>query len=83
MTNVHWGSFVAQGAQQAAPGEGHRFNVVKYDSPTIAGFTASAAWGEDDHWNVALRYAGEFSGFQARWRHRLHRNQQFHRPIYL
>jgi hypothetical protein len=64
LTNVHWGSFVAQGAQQAAPGEGHRFNVVKYDSPTIAGFTASASWGEDDHWSVALRYAGEFSGFQ-------------------
>jgi hypothetical protein len=59
-----WGNFVAQGAQQAAPGEGHRFNVAKYESPTIAGFTASAAWGEDDIWNVALRYAGEFSGFR-------------------
>jgi hypothetical protein len=59
-----WGQFVAQGAQQAAPGEGHRFNVAKYESPTIAGFTASAAWGEDDIWNVALRYAGEFSGFR-------------------
>lgn len=59
-----WGQFVAPGAQQAAPGEGHRFNVVKYESPTVAGFTASAAWGEDDIWNVALRYAGEFSGFK-------------------
>jgi hypothetical protein len=64
LSNVHWGSFVAQGAQQAAPGEGHRFNVAKYESPTVAGFTASAAWGEDDLWNVALRYAGEFSGFR-------------------
>jgi hypothetical protein len=64
LTDLHWGSFVAQGAQQAAPGEGHRFNVAKYESPTVAGFTASASWGEDDHWSVALRYAGEFSGFQ-------------------
>lgn len=64
LSTVHWGAFVAQGAQQAAPGEGHRFNVAKYESPTIAGFTASAAWGEDDYWNVALRYLGEFSGFR-------------------
>ena len=64
LSNNAWGQFVAPGAQQTAPGEGHRFNVVKYETPTIAGFTASAAWGEDDIWNVALRYAGEFSGFK-------------------
>jgi hypothetical protein len=46
------------------PGEGTRFNVVKYETPTIAGFIASAAWGEDDVVDVALRYAGEFSGFK-------------------
>ena len=63
-SSVRYGQFVAPGAQQSAPGEGHRFNVVKYDSPTIAGFTASAAWGEDDIWNVALRYAGEHAGFK-------------------
>ncbi|WP_244420905.1 porin [Hyphomicrobium sp. MC1] len=64
LSGDRWGAFVAPGAQQSAPGEGHRFNVVKYDSPTIAGFTASAAWGEDDRWNIALRYKGEFSGFE-------------------
>ena len=48
----------------ANPGEGDRFNVVKYDTPTIAGFIASVAWGEDDIWTVGLRYAGEFSGFK-------------------
>ncbi|CAA2136812.1 porin [Hyphomicrobium sp. ghe19] len=64
LSNVRYGQFVAPGAQQAAPGEGHRFNVVKYETPTIAGFTGSAAWGEDDIWNVALRYTGEFSGFK-------------------
>jgi len=46
-------------------GEGQRFNVIKYDSPTIAGFTASASVGEDDLWAVALRYAGEFNGIKV------------------
>jgi predicted porin len=46
------------------PGEGARFNVVKYETPTLAGFVASAAWGEDDVWDVALRYAGEANGFK-------------------
>ena len=63
-SNNRYGQFVAQGAQQTAPGEGHRFNVVKYETPTVAGFTASAAWGEDDIWNAALRFAGEHSGFK-------------------
>ena len=49
---------------KANPGEGTRFNVVKYETPTIAGFAASASWGEDDVWDVALRYAGEFNGIK-------------------
>jgi predicted porin len=35
-------------------------NSVRYDSPTFAGFSVSASWGEDDFWDVAARYAGEF-----------------------
>jgi hypothetical protein len=45
-------------------GEGNRFNVVKYETPTLMGFIASASWGEDDQWDVALRYAGEFNGIK-------------------
>jgi predicted porin len=45
-------------------GEGDRNNVVKYISPTIAGFHVQAAAGEDDLWDVALRYAGEFNGIR-------------------
>ena len=45
-------------------GEGDRNNVVKYVSPTFVGFTFSAAWGEDDMWDTALRYAGEFNGIR-------------------
>ena len=50
------------GASQLNPGEGFRYNVVKYDTPTLAGFSGSAAWGEDKFWDIALRYAGEFNG---------------------
>jgi hypothetical protein len=39
-------------------------NSVRYDTPTFAGFSASASWGEDDFWDIALRYAGEMHGFK-------------------
>src|SRR5262245_52288175 len=42
-----------------------RANAISYTSPTLGGFSVSAAWGEDDIWDVALRYAGEFSGFRV------------------
>lgn len=48
------------------PGEGERrFNGVTYRTPEFAGFTASATWAEDDYWDVALRYAGEFAGLKV------------------
>jgi hypothetical protein len=40
-------------------------NSVRYDSPTFAGFSVSAAWGEDDVWDIGGRYAGEFAGFKV------------------
>lgn len=40
-------------------------NYVRYDSPTFAGFSVSADWGEDDIWDVAARYAGEFNGVKV------------------
>ncbi len=43
---------------------GDTANVVRYDTPEIAGFIASASWGEDDIWDVSLRYAGEGHGFK-------------------
>ena len=47
------------------PGEGDRRNVLRYVSPSLAGFSLSAAWGGDDFWDVALRYAGEFGGIRV------------------
>ena len=46
-------------------GEGDRRNMIKWISPTLAGFSISASWGGDDFWDVALRYAGEFGSIRA------------------
>jgi len=58
-TFERWG-FVMIGNQ-----EFEQQNRVRYDSPTFAGFTVSSAWGEDDYWDVALRYAGEFGAIRV------------------
>ena len=46
---------------------------VRYDTPSLAGFTLSGSYGTEvvpeetgvDVWDVALRYAGEFGGFKV------------------
>lgn len=43
---------------------GLRTDNVTYNTPNFNGFSAGASWGEDDQWDVALRYAGEFGGFK-------------------
>jgi hypothetical protein len=35
---------------------------IQYRTPTIAGFTLGASFGEDNYWDVGIRYAGEFNG---------------------
>ena len=45
-------------------GGGARKSVVKYTTPTFAGFSLSAYWSDapanvDDEWGAALRYSGE------------------------
>lgn len=39
-------------------------NSVRYDTPTIGGFVFSASWGEDDFWDVAVRYAQSAGDFK-------------------
>ncbi len=43
---------------------GDTANLIRYDTPELAGFIASASWGEDDIWDVGLKYAGEGGGFK-------------------
>jgi hypothetical protein len=58
--NATWSNFM-----DGATANG-RSELIRWDSPTWAGFIASASIGEaGDHWGVMLRYAGEFSGFRV------------------
>lgn len=61
-TPLRWND-VLRGYNNSTPGNGGRRNIVRYDSPTVAGFTASAAWGEDDLWDTTLAYQGVFGDF--------------------
>jgi hypothetical protein len=38
---------------------------IVYNSPTFAGFSVGASWGEDDFWDATARYAAESSGFKV------------------
>ncbi len=59
-------SFAAHASAAGAfSGEGDRRNMVRYISPTFAGFVFSSAWGGDDFYDVALRYAGEFGSIRV------------------
>jgi predicted porin len=63
---AEWRDFLAQSGFTGdnVLGEGDRRNLLRYDSPEFAGFVASAAWGEDDFWDVGLKYKGEHHGFK-------------------
>lgn len=42
------------------PFDGVRDQAVRFDTANVGGFFASAAWADQDNWDAALRYAGEF-----------------------
>lgn len=67
LTGFNWqtlGGFCFGGGGAGGDCFGAPRDSVRYDSPTFAGFSFSAAWGEDDFWDVAARYSGEFNGFK-------------------
>ena len=57
-TSVSWGNASSCRGWGGGPGDcdGLPRNVVRYDTPAIAGFSAGASWGEDDEWAVLGRY---------------------------
>lgn len=63
VTGPRW-SEIMRGFDNSTPSQSGRRNIVKYDSPEFGGFVASASWGEDDLWDVALIYKGEFHDFK-------------------
>jgi hypothetical protein len=66
--DLRWSSMMG-GATMGISGLS-RQNAISYTTPTMHGFSLQAAWGEQDAvddgmWDIALRYAGEFSGFRV------------------
>jgi hypothetical protein len=61
LTGIRYNSLMG-GDGSNTPGDPTRLDAIRYDTPSIAGFTASASWGENDYWDVALRYAGLVGG---------------------
>jgi predicted porin len=55
---------LTQGFNGDTPGQDGRRNIVRYDTPEFAGFVGTAAWGEDDIWDMKLAYKGEVGDFK-------------------
>jgi hypothetical protein len=45
--------------------DGGRDDVIRYDSPSIYGFIVSAAWGDNDYADVALRFKKEWNSIRV------------------
>ena len=65
-TGLIWGGVGSCRGMGGAWGDcdGLTREAVRYDSPTWHGFSVSASWGDDDFWDVAARYAGEWNGIK-------------------
>ncbi len=61
LSGMRFGDFLFKGRNDVL-GEGHRWNIVRYDTPKIGGITLSASWGEDDTKDAAIRYSGGADG---------------------
>ena len=57
-TDLNWGHF-------AHNVDALRGDFVRYDSPAVYGFILSAAAGENDVWDVALRYSGDWNSVRV------------------
>ncbi|MFY0612623.1 MAG: hypothetical protein JXQ99_13915 [Hyphomicrobiaceae bacterium] len=59
------------GAGNNVASNGARDQIIRYISPSLAGFVFSADWqaaevaNDGDRWSAALRYAGEFGGIRV------------------
>jgi hypothetical protein len=51
----------AAGGGLGADCNGYPQNAFRYDSPTLAGFSMSTSYGEDDMWDIAVKYAADWN----------------------
>jgi len=55
---------VMGGFNNGTPGQSGLRNVVRYDTPTLHGFTGTVTWGEDDQFEAAVKYREEVGDFK-------------------
>ena len=63
-----WGAVancLVDGGGLGADCNGYPQNAFRYDTPTWWGFSASASYGEDDMWDVALKYAADWNSIKV------------------
>lgn len=61
LTPLTWSQFLNGGVSFDTA----RRNHVLYETPSLAGFTVQASVAENSFWDIAARFAGEFSGFRV------------------
>jgi hypothetical protein len=59
----------------------NRRDHIMYETPTFAGFSVQTAFAEDNYWDVALRYAGEFAGFRLAFGIGYQEDTKFNAPV--
>jgi predicted porin len=64
LQSTKWSDLMG-GYNNGTPGQSGLRNVVRYDTPAIAGFTGTASWGEDDQWEMVLDYKNDIGDFKV------------------
>ena len=63
-----WGAVLTantDGGGLGADCNGYPQNGFRYDTPTWCGFSVSASYGEDDMWDVAVKYAADWNSIKV------------------
>ena len=63
-----WGAFLTclgAGFRTGADCNGYPENVIRYDLPTWGGFSASSSYGDDDMWDVSVKYAADWNSIKV------------------
>jgi len=58
-TGLTWKD-ILRGFNNRTPGQSGRRNVARYDTISFGGLVLSAAWGEDDLWDVGATFSHDF-----------------------
>jgi predicted porin len=68
LSEFAWGAVLtclSGGGGLAADCNGYPDNAVRYDTPTWAGFSMSTSYGEDDMWDIAVKYAADWNSIKV------------------